>query len=104
MSQDLRGRIEHIYEQVEDLGREIRTLNREGQQTCLLKMQDVASSIEQAIRDIDHSEASPRSAATPNDSNRPFDTWFRAEIQGGADYGSVADAAAAYEAAGYKFI
>lgn len=42
--------------------------------------------------------------AGPNDFNLPFDTWFKEEIRRGADYGSIADASAAYEAAGYKFL
>ena len=33
----------------------------------------------------------------------PFSTWWRKEIRKGICYASVADAAAAYEAAGYKW-
>jgi hypothetical protein len=69
-----------------------------------MEMRAAASIIEQMISDMEHPGTSGANEATPDDFNMPFDTWFKQEIRRGADYGSVADAAAAYEAAGYNFL
>ena len=93
MSGDLRGRIERLREQLEELRREIRFLNHEERRAPLIEMRNAAFIIEQTISDIEHREASSTNKAAPNDFNMPFDTWFKQEIRMGVDYGSVADAA-----------
>ena len=104
MRQHLRGRIERIRAQLGNLQREIRSFNPEEQRALLMEMRTAASIIEQMISDMEHPGASSINKAVPNDFNTPFDTWFKQEIRRGVDYGSVADAAAAYEAAGYNFL
>jgi hypothetical protein len=72
------------------------------QRALIVEMRKVASIIEQTISDMEH-PASSTDKAAPSDFNMPFDIWFKEEIRRGFDYSSIADAAAAYEAAGYNF-
>lgn len=104
MSRDPRGRMVRLRKQLEDLRREIRSLNRTEQRALLVEMRNAASIIEQTISDMEHPGDSSTDKAAPNDFSISFDTWLKEEIRRGADYGSVADAAAAYEAAGYNFL
>jgi hypothetical protein len=87
-----------------NLQREIRSLSHEEQRALLIDIRIAASIIEQTISDIEHLGTSSASRAAPNDFNMLFDTWFKEEIRRAADYSSVEDAAAAYEAAGYNFV
>jgi hypothetical protein len=104
MQEHLRGRIEHIRARLENLQREFRSLNHEEQRAVLMEMRTAASIIDQMISDMEHPGTSSTNEAVPNDFNMPFDAWFKEKIRRGADYGSVADAAATYEAAGYNFL
>jgi hypothetical protein len=103
VSHDLRSRIDRIHEQLGNISHEVRSLNHEEQRALIVEMRKVASIIEQTISDVEH-PASSTDKAAPSDFNMSFDIWFKEEIRRGFDYGSVADAAAAYEAAGYNFL
>jgi hypothetical protein len=100
---DRHSKLHRLRRQLDDIMSEIQSLKAEHQEAVLLEIENFASIIEDAIRQIDHPAFRRNSGPGADMSTMPFKDWFNEEIRRGMDYGSPADAAAGYEAAGYKW-
>ena len=123
MENDRYNKLQRLHRQLNDVMREIQSLNDEHQEALLMEMESFVCIIEEAIRQIDHPPFRRNSTAclppgralrvNPGPGgiadipkmpfNTPFKDWFREEVRRGIVYGSIADAAAGYEDAGYSF-
>jgi len=67
-------------------------------------LERAVSSMEEALRKVDLTVECDEAAEPIDLTQTVFEAWWKNEMRNGIYYASVADAAAAYEAAGYGWL
>jgi hypothetical protein len=101
MDSDPRITVDRLRRQLEDFRRQIESLK--GERVNVEELETTVSSVVGAIEDIYPAEESDDTGKSIDRSRMTLEAWLQQEAHKGI-FVSVADAAAAYEAAGYKWL
>ena len=101
MDSDPRITVERLRRQLEDIRRQIESLKDE--RVNVEELETTVSSVEGAIEDIYPAGERDDTDKSIDRSRMTLEVWLQQEARKGI-FVSVADAAAAYEAAGYKWL
>jgi hypothetical protein len=103
MNKDRRNKLEKLRRQLDDIKGEIGSLKDGGQDAFVEELESAVASVEGAIGNICPAIERDDAGTAIDLAQMTFGAWLREEMRKGV-YVSVADAAAAYEAAGYKWL
>jgi hypothetical protein len=98
-----RRTLERLRRLVDRIKGEIESLKVEGQSVCVEQLECGVVSIELALENLCPPVDSDDAGTTIDVAQMTFGAWLNNEMRKGASYASLADAAA-YEAAGYKWL
>jgi hypothetical protein len=101
MDSDPRITVERLRRQLDDIRRQIESLKDE--RVNVAELETTVSSVEGAIEDIYPAGESDDAGKAIDISRMTLEAWMQQEAHKGI-FASVADAAAAYEAAGYRWL
>jgi hypothetical protein len=104
MNKDRRSKLEKLRRQLDDIKAEIESLRDGEQDPFVEELESAAASLEDVIEDIYPAMERADAGTTIDEARMAFGAWLKNEMRKGASYPSLADAAAAYEAAGYKWL
>lgn len=101
MDNDPRITVERLRRQLDNIRKQIESLKDE--RVNVEELETTVSSVEDAIEDIYPAEESDDTVKSIDGSRMTLEAWLLQEAHKGI-FASVADAAAAYEAAGYRWL
>lgn len=103
MNKDRRSKLEKLRRQLDDIKGEIESLKDEGHDAFVEELESAVAGIEGAIGNIHPALEADHAGTVIDMTQMTFSAWLKEEMRKGV-YASVADAAAAYEAAGYRWV
>jgi hypothetical protein len=104
MKKDRRSKLEKLRRQLDDIKAEIESLRDGEQDPFVEELATALSSVEGAIGNISPVMERAYAGTAIHEARMTFGTWLKNDMRKGVSYPSLADAAAAYEAAGYKWL
>jgi hypothetical protein len=104
MNSDRRTALERLRRLLDDIKAEVESLKVEGQSACVEQLERGVVSIQRALENINPVIDRDEADTAIDEARMSFGTWLKNEMRKGASYASLADAAAAYEAAGYEWL
>jgi hypothetical protein len=104
VNSDRRTTLERLRHLLDDIKAEIESLEVEGQSACVEQLESGVVSIERALENLCPPVERDDADTTIDVAQMTFEVWRKKEIRQGVAFASLADAAAAYEAAGYKWL
>jgi hypothetical protein len=104
MNSDRRTTLERLWRLLDDIKAEVESLKVEGQSACVEQLERGVVIIERALENRCPSAECDDADTTIDVAQMTFEVWRKREIRKGVAFASLADAAAAYEAAGYKWL
>lgn len=104
MNADRRNNLEKVRRRLYAIKRETESLTVENRDALVSELERAVSSIEEALRNIDLKVVCEETTEAIDEVQMVFEAWWKNEMRKGIYYASMADAAAAYEAAGYRWL
>jgi hypothetical protein len=104
MNRNRRTTAERLRRLLDRIKGEVESLKVEGQSVCVEQLERGVVSIELALENLCRPVEPDYAGTTIDVAQMTFEVWRKQETRKGVAFASLADAAAAYEAAGYKWL
>jgi hypothetical protein len=104
MNAGRRNKLAKVRRRLYAIKRETESLRVDNQEALVSDLERVVSSMEEALRKIDLTVECDEATEPIDVAQMTFGTWLKEEMCNGVVCMSIADAASAYEAAGYRWL